>query len=148
MSSGHSQESSGAGGGCAAAFVAILVLGAIVAALVSLAALIDPFDWMPTAGEMWEDCEDDWDTDGDECAWNNRFPGIWVHSVVNLVYVGAAAGLLLWVVTAVGELRGARAERLSDAGTLEHYVVARQSLATASVWTGLVAVLPSVVAIL
>lgn len=147
MSNGQSQESSGAGGGCAAAFVAILVIGAIVAALVSLAALIDPFDWMPTAGEMWDDCEDNWDTERDECAWNNRFPGIWVHAVVNLIYVGAAAGLLLWAVTAVGELRDARAERFSNATALERYAVARQGLTTASMWTGVVAVLPIVVAI-
>ncbi len=142
MSNGQSQEGPGAAGGCAALFAVLLVIAAIVAGLVSLAALIDPFGWMPTAGELWEDCRDNWDTERDECAWNNRFPGIWVHALVNLAYVGAAAGLLLWTAAAVEQFREARTGRFSDTAALERYADARQALIAASVWTGLVAVLP------
>ncbi len=139
MSSGQGQDG---GGGCAALFAGLLVIAAIVAGLVSLAALIDPFSWMPTAAELWEDCQDDWDTERDECAWNNRFPGIWVHAIVNLLYVGAAACLLLWVVAAVRDLREARAERFSDVAGHERYISARQAVTAAAVWTGLIAALP------
>ena len=36
-----------AGMGCGGCIVLVLVIGAIVAAAMSIAALIDPFSWMP-----------------------------------------------------------------------------------------------------
>ena len=53
MSDGQGQDD---GGGCLALFAVLLAIGAAVAALLSIAALIDPFSWMPAAGELWEDC--------------------------------------------------------------------------------------------
>ena len=40
-------QGEGCGAGCAAVFVGMLVLGAVIAAVISITALIDPFSWMP-----------------------------------------------------------------------------------------------------
>ena len=44
------QASGSSGGGCGALIAFVLVIAAIVAAAISLAALVDPFDWMPSVG--------------------------------------------------------------------------------------------------
>jgi hypothetical protein len=36
------------GGGCCGLMLVMLVIGAVVAGAISLAALVDPFNWMPT----------------------------------------------------------------------------------------------------
>src|SRR4051812_27298036 len=45
MASSSGKET--AGGGCIALFVLLIVVALIVMGIISLAALIDPFDWMP-----------------------------------------------------------------------------------------------------
>lgn len=72
------------GGGCAALVALTIVLALVLAALVSIAALIDPFSWLPPVAEIWEECQDDWDTTADECELATRFPGFWAHVIANL----------------------------------------------------------------
>ena len=51
---GTSVKQSG-GGGCLAVIAVCVVVALIVMAVISPAALIDPFDWMPTTHEIWDD---------------------------------------------------------------------------------------------
>ncbi len=74
------------GGGCIALFVLLMVVALIVMGVISLAALIDPFDWMPTVHRIWDDCSGD-------CALAHRFPGFWWHAVANLLYATLAVAV-------------------------------------------------------
>jgi hypothetical protein len=142
--SGQQQQE---GGGCATFIVVVLVIGAVVAAVISIAALVDPFSWLPPVGEIWEDCEENYDTPGDDCELATRFPGFWPHVISNFAYVTAAVGLLACLAYAVVELREARAQRFSGPAAVERYGQARQTLALVGSLVGLVAALPIIVAV-
>lgn len=142
MSDAQAQD----GGGCLALFAVMLAIGAAVAALLSVAALIDPFSWMPTVGELWEDCPAAYD-DPDQCDWSERFPGLWGRAFVNLLYVTAAAAALVWVASAVNNLREARPQRFSDDAQAERYDGARHELSAASACAALVAAVPVIAAL-
>lgn len=49
----RSNADSSSGGGCLALFVVILAIALVVMGIISLAALIDPFNWMPRVGRIW-----------------------------------------------------------------------------------------------
>jgi hypothetical protein len=76
--------------GCGGCIVAILLIGAVIGAIISVAALIDPFSWMPPVGEIWAECEDDYATSADECDLAERYPGFWGHVAVNFAYTRRA----------------------------------------------------------
>ena len=135
------------GSGCVGLVAVVLVIAAIVAGLISIAALVDPFSLMPGVGEIWDDCEDDYDTTQDDCALANRFDGFWLHAAVNLVYVAAAGGLLVRLFSAVSELREARGLRFAGLEAAERYARARRALAWSAGLVGLLAALPIVVAL-
>jgi hypothetical protein len=132
------------GAGCLLLFGVILVIAAVVAALLSVAALVDPFAWMPSAGEMWSDCES---TDATGCDLDERFPGIWGHAAVNLVYTVGAMVTCGLVLGAAFALRAARSDRFDDAAALERYRAARAEFVGALVAGVLVAATPIAVAI-
>jgi hypothetical protein len=132
--------SDGGGGGCLALFLLILAIAAIVAAVISLAALIDPFDWMPPLGEIWEDCEGD-------CALAHRFPGFWWHAAANLVYAVAAAVAACGFVATVVELRGTRVGRYDSTSDAEAFSAGWDACLGAGAILGGLALLPVVVAI-
>lgn len=134
------------GGGCAALVAILLVFAVVVGTVISIAALVDPFSWLPPVGEIWEDCHDDWETTEDECDLAVRFPGFWLHVIVSFAYAVAAAVLLLWVAGAVAELRRTRAQRFSGEQAVQRYDQARQTLALVAGLTALLAVLPIMVA--
>ena len=134
-------------GGCLAIFLVILVIGLIVAGLISLAALVDPFSWMPTVREIWKDCQDDGATGRDDCALANRFPGFWLHAVVNLGYAVAAVVVLVVLATAVGSLREARVARFGGDAAVTRYIEARADVARASALGLALALLPILVAL-
>lgn len=140
-------QGDGCGSGCAAAFGAMLVLGALIAALISITALIDPFAWMPPVGEIWEDCSDDWDTEVNECDLHQRFPGFWVHAIVNFAYILAAALTLFALGGAVSELRASRPARFDGEAAAERYREAREGVAGLAVLGGLLAAVPIIVAL-
>ena len=58
--------SSSSGGGCGGLIAILIVIGAIVGAAISLAAIVDPFGWMPSVHAIWADCDHD-------CALAQRF---------------------------------------------------------------------------
>jgi hypothetical protein len=130
----------GQGGGCLAWFVLALIVGAIVAAVISLAALIDPFNWMPRVGEIWADCEGD-------CALAHRFPGFWWHAAANLVYAAIAAAVACAFVVAVVDLREKRVDRFDSATAAAAFSDALSACIGTGVILAVLAVLPIVVAI-
>ena len=128
------------GGGCLALFVLALVVGAIVAAAISFAALVDPFDWMPRVGEIWADCQGD-------CALAHRFPGFWWHAVANLVYVAVALVAACAFIATVLDLREKRVARYDTAQAAAAFSEAHDACLGAGAILGTVALLPIVAAI-
>jgi hypothetical protein len=133
--------SSSAGGGCVALFVVFLVIAAVVAAIISLAALIDPFNWMPRVGRIWEDCSGD-------CALAHRFPSFWWHAVVNLLYAAVAVAIAGGFLVAVRDVRGKRVARFDSAGDAAAFSAAHDQCVGAGAALGGLALLPILVAIL
>ena len=145
MSREKDSKDLGAGCGCLLLIVAIAL---VVAAAMSLAALVDPFDWYPSFDELWADCEDDFATAQDECSYEQRFPGFWWHLAVNLAYAAAALAALLVFAGTVPEFRERRVARLSSAATYAIYEQARASLTLSAVGVAILAALPIVVVVL
>lgn len=135
------------GGGCMALVLICLLIAAVVACVISLAALIDPFSWMPSADAIWRDCEDKYSTEANECALANRFPGFWGHAVANLAWTVVTAGLLLALLGSVTEYRQALAKRFESAGVVARCVELRSELIALSAATAAAAALPIAVAI-
>jgi hypothetical protein len=136
------------GGGCLGCVAVVLVVGAVVAGLISIAALIDPFDWMPTVGQVWEDCPEELES-RDECDLAERFPGFWEHAVVNLLWTFAAGIALVMLFGQIGPFRQARRE-LFEGGqdAVGRYEAARGSLVGAAAAVMFLGALPIVVALL
>jgi hypothetical protein len=132
---------------CAGCFVAILAIALIIAAVMSIAALVDPFDWMPPVGEIFEDCTDDPDTDADECELATRYPGFWLHVVVNFAYAVAALVAVVVLAGTAFDLREARTERFKGPHALEQYREARGAFALAAAAVAALAVIPFVAAV-
>lgn len=144
MSEGQRDEGAG---GCLGWVAVAVVLALVVGAVISVAALVDPFSWMPPVGEIWADCDDRLATDRDECALENRFPGFWVHAIVNLVYAAVALALARAFGGGVAGLREKRIARFSSAAAAgEHRSAVDEALAC-GVALAAVAALPIVVAI-
>jgi hypothetical protein len=138
--SGTKSSGSGCGGlGCGLFLVAMLI-GAVVAAAISLAALVDPFDWMPPVPRIWEDCEGD-------CELAHRFPGFWWHAVANLVYAALSAVVAYAFAASVADLRDARVARFANAEAAAAFERARGELLAAGTMLGALAALPLIVAI-
>jgi hypothetical protein len=135
-----SKQSSSSGGGCLALFLGLLAIALVVMGIISLAALIDPFNWMPRVGRIWDDCSGD-------CALAHRFPGFWLHAALNLVYaVVAAVSSGAFLMTAVA-LREKRVERFDSAHAAAQFTAAQNECLGAGAVLGATALLPLVVAI-
>ena len=132
--------------GCLGCLVVVVVIALVVAGLISVAALVDPFSWMPPVGEIWADCEDDRGTVRDECALENRFPGFWIHAIVNLVYVAVALTFAVVFAGSAADLREKRAARFASARTADEHRRAQQACAGCGIVLGALAVVPIVVA--
>ena len=137
----------GGGSGCGGCIAAVLAIGAVVAAVISIAALIDPFSWMPPVSEIWADCQDNFATSKDECELATRYPGFWGHAVINFAYVVASAGLLLWLGRTALALREARRCRFSGGEAVKRYERARETLALSACSSATLAALPFLVAL-
>src|SRR5262245_34241174 len=112
------------GGGCGALIAIALVVAAIVAAAMSLAALVDPFNWMPSVSEIWADCEGD-------CELAQRFPGFWWHVVANLAYAAVALAATVGFGATALDLREARVARYDSAQAMDDFRKARSACAGA-----------------
>ena len=106
------------GGGCGTLIAFALVVAAIVAGAISLAALVDPFDWMPSVHAIWDDCEGD-------CALAHRFPGFWWHVTANLAYAALAVAVTIRFLATVVDVRKTRVGRYADAAAMDAYRTAQ-----------------------
>ncbi len=143
---GVSQGRRGDGSGCAGLFAVLLVFGAVIAAGISLAALVDPFAWMPPLAEIWADCDDDYATSEDECSLEVRYDGFWVHAAINVAYALITGVLLLAFASAVAEFREARRERFAGDEAAGRYAVALSQFVGGSAAVAIVAAIPPIVA--
>ena len=133
-------SSQGEGGGCLGLFLVLMVIALVVMAVISFAALVDPFDWMPRVGAIWADCSGD-------CALAHRFPGFWWHAAANLVYVGVAVAAACAFVAGAADVRGKRVARYDSAGDLEAFGAALDRCTGAGAVLAALAALPILVAI-
>lgn len=133
--------SQSAGGGCLAVLALLIVVAVIVMAVISLAALIDPFDWMPTVDEIWDDCSGD-------CALAHRFPGFWWHAAANLLYAGLAVAVGGGFLAAVRDVRRKRVGRFDSATDAAAFSAAHDQFAGTGAALAALAAVPMLVAIL
>ena len=146
MASGRRSDGSGCGG-CLAIFGVILAIAAVIAGLISLTAIVDPFSWMPSVVKIWRHCDDNLATSRNECALANRFHGFWLHAVINLVYVVAAGVALVVLGANAGELRDARRRRFGGPSAVARYTTARAQVARSAGYGTALALLPFAVAL-
>ena len=117
------------------------MIALVIAAAISVAALVDPFSWMPPIGGIFGDCNDKLGTAADECDLGTRYPGFWWHVIINLLYALVALVLLLTFALALPEFRKARSDRFESAAAVDRYRQARQTLALlAGLLAGLAAI--------
>jgi hypothetical protein len=127
-------------GGCVALIAIVIAVALVAMAVISLAALFDPFNWMPTAHQIWDDCEGD-------CALAHRFPGVWWYAAANLLYGAIALTATFIFGSTVLHLREARAARYDSAAADAAFHQAHSDcLAAGSTLAG-VALVPIVVAL-
>jgi hypothetical protein len=131
---------SSSGGGCGGLIAIMIVIGAIVAAAISLAAIVDPFGWMSPLDVLWADC------DGD-CALAHRFPGFWWHVAVNLAYTAFALFVLFGFGSTVAALRKARPARYDSAAAMQAFREAHSACLGMGQMLAALAALPLLVAI-
>ena len=122
----------------------ILLIALVVAAVISVAALVDPFSWMPPIGEIFGDCPD---TAEGECDLGKRYPGFWLHVIVNFAYTVVALGLVAAFALAVPEFRTARSGRFRDDAAVEQYVRARQKITLVALLLAVLAASPILAAL-
>ena len=137
--SSRSTRGSG-GGGCLAIVVLLILVALVVMAIISLAALFDPFSWMPTAHQIWEDCAGD-------CALAHRFPGFWWHAAGNLLYGAITLTAAFIFGSSVVELRNARDGRYDSPAADAAFRQAHGDFVAAGSTLGGLALLPLVVAL-
>jgi hypothetical protein len=135
-----SRNQGGGCAGCAGCIAIVVVISLVVAAVTSVAALIDPFSWVPPIGKIWG-CTDNPSPAGSECDLGRRYPGLWWHVIINFLYAVAAVVLLVAFARVVREYRRARAGRFDSDTAVERYRQARQTLVTvAGLLAGLAAI--------
>ena len=118
----------------------LILVALVVMAIISLAALFDPFSWMPTAHQIWDDCAGD-------CALAHRFPGFWWHAAGNLLYGAITLTAAFIFGSSVVELRNARDGRYESPAADAAFHQAHGDLVAAGSTLGGLALLPLVVAL-
>src|SRR5690348_12810980 len=83
------------GSGCAVIIGIMVVFALVVAAVTSVAALVDPFSWLPPIGVIFGSCGDNPDTAVAGCDFGTGYPGFWWHVLINFVYALVALGLVV-----------------------------------------------------
>jgi hypothetical protein len=141
------REDVGGCGGCLVIIAIFVVIALVVAAVISIAALIDPFSWMPPIGDIFGGCSDKAQPAAGECDLGTRYPGFWWHVIINLLYALAALVLLLMLAFALPEFREARSRRFESAAAAKRYGEARRGLALVAGLLGGLAAIPIVAAL-
>jgi hypothetical protein len=134
------------GGGCAALIAILLVISLVVAAVISVAALVDPFSWVPPIGTIF-DCTDNPQTAANECDLGARYPGWGWHVIVNFVYALVALGLFVAFAGSIPQFRQARHDRFESSAALDRYQEARLAVAVLAALLAALAALPIIAAL-
>jgi hypothetical protein len=122
-------------------------LALVVAAAMALSALVDPFSWIPPIADVFADCPPAVEVNG-SCELEDRYPGYWLHALINVAYSVAVLVSLVAVKRAVPELRSARVARFDGGAAVERYRASRERLALVAAVTATLALVPIVVALL
>jgi hypothetical protein len=133
--------------GCGTLIAFIILLGLVLAAVISVAALVDPFSWVPPLGDIFQKCTDNPDTPSDDCDLGTRYPGFWSHVAVNFAYVLIAAGLLIALALTLPEFRRARTARFDSHAAVERYRRSRQQLVLLAVLLAVLGAVPIIAAL-
>lgn len=129
-------------------FAVVMVICAVLAAVMSVAALVDPFAWMPSANELWSDCQESDVARFGSCDWSDRFPDIWWHAGLNLLYAIAALIALAGLAGGVKRLREVRPQRFGSASAWALYAETKETVVGATIFAAVLAALPIIVSIL
>jgi hypothetical protein len=138
--------SSGASG-CGLVIAVVILFALAVSAVVSVAALVDPFSWVPPLGEIFADCSGDQVTANDGCDFGEHYPGFWLHVTINFAYALVAFGLIVAFAFALRDFREAQRRRFEGDEAVERYRLARTALALVAGLLGGLAALPIIFAL-
>jgi hypothetical protein len=127
-------------GGCSTLIALLFAVAIVIWAVISLAALIDPFDWLPSSKQIW-DCSG-------ECELARRYPGFWWHVAANLLYAGLAVAAGVAFLAAVRDVRPKRVDRFDSEPAAVAYAAAHDRLVARGSALAVLAALPILVAIL
>lgn len=127
--------------GCAGCIALVIGIALVVCAVVSVAAIVDPFAWLPSLKAIFaSDCQGD-------CDLSKRFPGFWWHVAVNFGYAMLALALAIWLWSTTIEFRAARTARFGSDAEVERYLQARARLAVAAAALAALGLVPVVTAL-
>jgi hypothetical protein len=126
-----------------------LLIALVVGIVISVAALVDPFSWLPSLHAIFgSDCHDNYSTKVDECDLARRYPGFWPHVLVNFGFAVVALVLVVLLWRATANLRRARAARFGGTTQVEAYRTARADFALAVIALTALGLVPILVAVL
>lgn len=132
-------------GGCAALLGVALVVSAVVAAVMSVASVVDPFSLLPPVGDVWAECPAEVPAAaGGSCDLTDRYPGYAWRVIVSFAWALAAVGALGWLAVATGDVRDARERCYDRADGPRASASAREGLALAATLTALLGGAPLV----
>jgi len=132
--------------GCGTLIAIFVAIALILAAAISIAAIVDPFSWVPSLHQIFG-CTDNPQTTIDECDTTRRYPDFWFHVVINLLYVFMSLGLLVALARALPKYRDTRSRRFESDTAIERYRQARQEIVFIAALLAGLAALPIIVAL-
>jgi len=139
-------RSTSGGSGCFTLFIWLMVIGAVVAAAMSIAALADPFAKLPTVAEMWADCPPAEPAPDGSCELEDRYPGFWGKVIGSLAYTLATGLALAWLASTTRDLLDARRRLFASPEAPAEYRAAREGFAGAALVVTVLGLIPIVVA--
>lgn len=124
--------------GCATLIGAALVISAVVAAVMSVASLVDPFALLPPVGDVWAECPTEVPAAaGGSCDLTDRYPGYVWRVIASFAWALAAIGALGWLAVATSDVRDARERRYERPDGAQAHASARHGLVLAATLTAL-----------
>lgn len=137
----------GDGSGCGTLFGWLILLGIVVAAAMSIAALVDPFSKLPTVADVWADCPPAEHGPDGTCDLEDRHPGFWGKVAGSLTYTLVTVLALGWLASTTRDLRDARRRLFSDPDGPAAYRTAREGFVGAALVVAVLGLIPVIVAV-
>lgn len=133
--------------GCLGFLAVAFVIALIIGAVISIAALVDPFSWLPSVTEVWEDPDSDGDYGFEEAAFKERYPDFGWRVVANVAWTLVAAIALIGFGAAVADFREQQRKRYESEQAAAEYRKRRGALAGAACAVAAMAALPLLIAV-